>query len=98
MNLAKINEITNHRITEGSEFGWNCYPDARMLDYESDYAYISIVYSTKNQEIYEANVSVKVDAWDEDQKPYRWLNPEFKEAFVYFDSWDDFKQKYESLD
>jgi hypothetical protein len=27
-----------------------------------------------------------------------WYNPEFKDAFIYFDSWDDFKQKYESLD
>ena len=81
MHLSQVNEITNHRITEGSEYGWNCYPDARYLDYESDFAHVSVLYSTVTQEIYQAEVSIKVDAWDEDQRPYRWLNPDFKEAF-----------------
>lgn len=81
MHLSQVNEITNHRITEGSDYGWNCYPDARYLDYESDFAHVSVLYSTVTQEIYQAEVSVKVDAWDEDSSPYRWLNPEYKEAF-----------------
>jgi hypothetical protein len=82
MHLSLINEITNHKITEGSEYGWQCYPDARMLDYESEFAYVSVIYSTESQEIYEANVSIKTDAWDEDMRPYRWLNPEFKDAMI----------------
>ena len=93
MNLAKINEITNHRITEGSEFGWDCFPDARMLDYESDYAHISVIYSTKNQEVYEANVSVKETAWDTDQKPYRYINPEYLK--VYRKEFKKRNEKYE---
>ena len=83
MHLSQINEITNHKIIEGSEYSWRCYPDARYLDYESEFAHVSVLYSTETQEIYEANISIKVDAWDEvDDKPYRWLNPEFKDAMI----------------
>lgn len=83
MHLSQINEITNHKIIEGSEYGWRCYPDARYLDYESEFAHVSVLYSTETQEIYEASISIKVDAWDEvDDKPYRWLNPEFKDAMI----------------
>jgi len=44
MHLSQINEITDHRITSGSEYQWQCYPDARYLDYESDYAHLSVLY------------------------------------------------------
>ena len=81
MRLAQVNEAMDHKITSGSEYQWNCYPDARFLDYESLYAHVSVIYSTITQEIYQAEVSVKADAWDEDKKPYRWLNPDYKEAF-----------------
>lgn len=81
MHLKDVNEITNHRITCGSEFLWHCYPDARSLDYESTYAYITAVYSTESQEIYEVNVSVKPESWSQDQRPYRWLNPAYKDAY-----------------
>lgn len=100
MHLSKVNEITNHRITGGSEYGWNCYPDARMLDYESDFAYVNIVYNTKTQEIYEAEISIKTEAWDEDMRPYRWLNPEYKDIMIleakirrvkWRKAWDDIK-------
>jgi hypothetical protein len=85
MHLSQVNELTNHRITEGSEYGWNCYPNARYLSYESEFAYVSILYSTETQEIYEADVSIKVDNWfdeDKNMRPYRWLNPEYKDAMI----------------
>lgn len=81
MKLQQVNEAMDHKITGGSEYQWNCYPNARYLDYESDFAHVSVIYSTATQEIYQAEVAVKRDAWAEDAKPYRWLNPEFKEAF-----------------
>ena len=53
-----------------------------------------------NQTVYQAEVSVKREAWDEDKKPYRWLNPDYKDA-LYKESekrqvdtdiaWDDVK-------
>ena len=81
MKLNEINEALDHKITGGSEYQWNCYPDGRYLDYESEYAHVSVLYSTVDQTVYQAEVSVKREAWDEDKKPYRWLNPEYQKAF-----------------
>lgn len=100
MKLSQINEALDHKITSGSEYQWNCYPDSRYLDYESDFAYVSVLYSTVDQTVYQAEVSVKREAWDEDKKPYRWLNLDYKDA-LYKESkkrkvdtdiaWDDVK-------
>jgi hypothetical protein len=100
MRLNEINEVLGHRITGGSEYQWNCYPDGRYLDYESDFAHVSVLYSTVDQTVYQAEISVKREAWDEDKKPYRWLNPDYKDA-LYKESekrqvdtdiaWDDVK-------
>ena len=100
MKLSQINEVLGHRITGGSEYQWNCYPDGRYLDYESDFAHVSVLYSTVDQTVYQSEVSVNREAWDEDKKPYRWLNPDYKDA-LYKESekrqvdtdiaWDDVK-------
>ena len=78
MQLKEINETLNHRIAGGSEYGWNCYgSNARYLDYESDFAQVSIIFDSFNQTIYSSEVSAK----DATKKvgPYRWLNPAFKD-------------------
>ena len=100
MRLNEINEALDHKITGGSEYQWNCYPDGRYLDYESDFAHVSVIYSTDDQTVYQAEISIKREAWDEDKKPYRWLNPDYKDA-LYKESkkrkvdpdqaWDDVK-------
>ncbi len=82
MKLAQINEALNHQITGGSEYGWHCFPDARFLDYESEYAHVSILYSTTDQTVYQADTSIKRDMWSKDEKPYRWTNPLFKDAYL----------------
>jgi len=82
MKLAQVNEAFNHMITSGSEHGWKCFPDARYLDYESDYAHVSVLYSTVTQEIYQADASIKIDMWANDEKPYRWTNPSWKDAYL----------------
>ena len=82
MRLNEINEALDHKITGGSEYQWNCYPDGRYLDYESDFAHVSVLYSTVDQTVYQAEVSVKREAWDEDKKPYRWLNPDYKMRYI----------------
>ena len=78
MNLSEVNEALDHRITGGSEYLWSCYPDARYLDFESEYAHVSVIYSTQTQEVYSAEVSLKDYA--DSGRPYRWLNPNFKDA------------------
>ena len=99
MNLKEVNETLDHKITMGSEYQWHCYgPDARFLDYESDYAHASVIYSTKTQEIFQAEISSNTETLDKDTKPYRWMNPKYKD--VYFaeakergihpnNAWDD---------
>lgn len=78
MHLSKVNEALDHKICGGSEHQWNCWPNARFLDYETDYAYASVVFNTATQEVYVAEVNDK----DNSVKPYRWLNPFYKQAFV----------------
>ena len=100
MHLADVNEKLNHRIVSGSEYTWNCYTNARFLEYESDYAHVSVVFNHTNQEVYEIEVSVKREAWDEDMRPYRWLNPDTKDFMIdeakkkkvkWKNAWDDVK-------
>ena len=76
MHLSKVNEALQHKITGGSEYGWNCWANARWLDYETDYAHASVVFNSLTQEIYSAEVNDKAD----EHKPYRWLNPAYSEA------------------
>lgn len=83
MYLDEINVALNHRISGGGEWGWQCWSNARFIDYESDYAYVSVVYNNTNQLVYSAEVSLKsVDGTEDKYPPYRWLNPEFKDALI----------------
>jgi hypothetical protein len=82
MHLREVNEALDHRITGGSEYQWNCYPEARYLDFESDYAYVTVLFNTITQEVYEADLSIKREAWGKDSAPYRWFNPDYYEAYL----------------
>jgi hypothetical protein len=55
-------ELTDYKITEGSDYGWSCYgPNAYSLDSwngvhgKGGYSF-SIVFSTKTQKVYEVSV------------------------------------------
>jgi len=79
MNISKLNEAMSHKIVGGSEYQWKCFGhDARFLDYESDYAYVNVVYDSKFQEVYEAQATSK----DESLRPYRWINPSYKDLYL----------------
>lgn len=101
MKLAQVNEAMNHRITEGSEYQWNCWANARYLDYETEYAHVSVVFNSKTQEVYQAEISVKDESWYPlEIKPYRWLDPRYKDAMFTeaserevdpMQAWDDIK-------
>jgi hypothetical protein len=100
LNLKDVNTVLEHRICGGIEFLWSCYPNARHLDYEGDFGTATVVYNTITQEIYEADVSAKAEEWDEEPKPYRWLNPDYKDAMIaeattraipWQNAWDDVK-------
>jgi hypothetical protein len=80
MNLREVNDITQHHIVSGSEYLWSCYPDPHTLDYCNDFASLSVVFNKKTQEIYEANVCFETGPL-KDARPYRWLNPDYKDAY-----------------
>ena len=75
MHLREVNEAMDHKITDGSPYGWDCWANARWLDYESEYGHASVVFNSETQIVYTAEVHDKADKY----KPYRWLNPDFKE-------------------
>jgi hypothetical protein len=73
-------ELVNYKITEGSDYGWNCYgPYSHQLDSwngvhgKGGYSF-SIVFSTKSQKVYE----VQVHDYTND-RAYRMINPKFQE-------------------
>jgi hypothetical protein len=73
-------ELVDYRITEGSEYGWQCYgPNAYTLDSwngvhgKGGYSF-SIVFSTKSQKVYEVSMCDYTN-----DRAYRMINPKFQE-------------------
>jgi hypothetical protein len=73
-------ELTDYKITEGSEYGWSCYgPNAYCLDSwngvhgKGGYSF-SIVFSAKSQKVYEVSMSDYTN-----DRAYRMINPKFQE-------------------
>ena len=79
ITLKQWMETCGYRITEGSEYGWNCYGyDAYSLDSwngDQNGHTMSIVFDTKTQEVYEVYVCDYMR-----KRAYRLINPEYKEA------------------
>lgn len=80
LTLKDFMEIVNYRITEGSEYTWNCYGhNAYRLDSwngNQDGHTVSIVFDTRTQEVYE------VTAYDyKNERAYRMMNPSFVETY-----------------
>ena len=78
VTLKEFMEAVNYRITEGSEYGWQCYgPNAYALDSwngEQDGHSAGIVFDTRTQEVYQ------VTAYDYTrERAYRLINPAYKE-------------------
>lgn len=77
ITLKQFMDIVSYRITEGSEYCWNCYgPDAFCLDSwngDQDGHSLTIIFDTKTQAVYE------VQAHDyQRNRAYRFINPNFK--------------------
>ena len=78
ITLKDYMECISYRITEGSEYMWNCYgPDAYSLDSGSSYGEntVSVVFDKVTQEVYQ------MEAWDfANHRSYRWINPDYLDA------------------
>ena len=80
ITLKDFMEVVDYRITEGSDYGWNCFgPNAYRLDYwnqDQDGHSVSIVFDTRTHDVYE------VSAYDYSRnRAYRLINPAFKEDY-----------------
>lgn len=77
--LKEYLEAIQFKITDGTDYGWNCYgPNARYLDsYKEDHYSISAIFDRENQFVY------AVELWDYvNNREYRWQHPNYKEAFL----------------
>lgn len=78
MKLEQVNIALDHKFFNGSEFLWRCYGDnVRYMDYESEHGTASVICDSKTQRVFECTV----DAKNRDISPYRWIDPEFKDAY-----------------
>ncbi len=77
ITLKEWMELTDYRITEGSQFGWNCYgPNAYMLDSwngEQDGHSFTVIFDTKTQVVYEVQAHDYIH-----NRAYRMINPDFQ--------------------
>ena len=69
-------ELVNYRVTEGSDYGWQCYgPNAHMLDSWNglqDGHSFTIIFDLDNQTVYEVQAHDYLH-----QRAYRIINPQF---------------------
>jgi hypothetical protein len=72
-------ELTDYKITEGSDYCWSCYgPNAYTLDSwngvhgKGGYSF-SIIFSTKSQKVYEVSMCDYTN-----DRAYRMINPKFQ--------------------
>ena len=82
MQLSEINNTFQHKITDGSDYLWDCYgSDTRSIDYTSKYACGYVVFDTETQTVYEVSVSPVATAWAIEPKPYRYIDPEHRMSY-----------------
>ena len=80
LTLKDFMEIVDYKITEGSDYTWDCYGyNAYRLDSwngDQNGHTVSIVFDTRTQEVYE------VTAYDyKRERAYRMMNPSFVETY-----------------
>jgi hypothetical protein len=79
ITLKQWMETVNYRVTEGSNYGWECYgSDAHMLDSwngDQDGHSFTIIFDTKTQVVYEVQAHDYVH-----NRAYRVINPDYAKA------------------
>ena len=97
LNLKDFMTAVGYRITEGSEFCWDCYGNkAYSLDSwngDVDGYSATVIFDTATQVVYEMQVNDY-----RNNRAYRLMNPEFKTAYIeearrqncpHDEAWDD---------
>lgn len=78
ITLQEFLESIQYKITEGSDYGWDCFgPNARYLDSLKDDCYsISALFDNQTQIVY------IVELWDYiNHREYRWQHPDYVESY-----------------
>lgn len=99
ITLKDFMETVGYRITEGSDYQWDCYgPDAYCLDSwngDQDGHSLTIIFDTRTQEVYEVQAHDYLN-----QRAYRYFNPDHKlnhdneaidRGIDKAEAWDDLK-------
>jgi hypothetical protein len=77
ITLKEWMEIVDYKITEGSDFGWNCYgSNVHMLDSwngEQDGHSFTVIFDTKTQVVYEVQAHDYVH-----NRAYRMINEDYR--------------------
>jgi hypothetical protein len=98
--FKQVLESFDYKISGGSAHMWQCWHTARFMDFESDHAHGSCVYSTEDQTVYCIEVNAKDD--EQGKTAYRWLNPDYAQFYIdeavdrgvdYKQAWDDVEWK-----
>jgi hypothetical protein len=80
ITIRDFMEVIEYRITEGSEYGWDCFGNkAFRMDHwagEQQDPSLSIVFDTATQVVYQMEAHDYVHA-----RAYRWTNPDWQGAF-----------------
>jgi hypothetical protein len=76
ITVKEFMEVVNYRITEGSDYGWQCYgAHAYCLDSwngDQNGHSLSITFDQKTQEVYEAQIHDYLHG-----RAYRMINPDY---------------------
>lgn len=78
MKIQDYLKATQHQITGGSDFGWDCFgPYARYLDCDKEDQYsTNIIFDSQNFDVYTC------EFWDYvNNRQYRWINPEYVDVY-----------------
>lgn len=59
MQLRNILTLFNEQNNAATRYGWPCWPDAYMLDFQSNALEVSVVYNINTGLVYEVNASEK---------------------------------------
>jgi predicted HTH domain antitoxin len=80
ITLKDYMTVTNYRITEGSDYGWQCYGSHayQLSSWNGDHDGWSadVVFDTQTQTVYEMGVCDYSR-----NRAYRWMNPDFADAY-----------------
>jgi len=80
ITLKEWMEVVEYRITEGSNYGWQCYgSNAYCLDSwngDQDGHSLTIVFDQRTQEVYEVQIHDYLH-----NRAYRMINPDYIEAY-----------------